>query len=291
MSTREERDGRPYADEPDLLLMGLAGQGVGRFDVEAHRSRCFVTRSAGGLIQANWCSAHFVDLISALPADFTPQDYLRHPGLLLHSEGPLQVFFTPFDHLPHDAKVLLVGLTPGLHQAHLALTTCAAHLRTGADLDVALTEASRVGGFAGTMRANNAAMIDGIGLNQHLGLTSCAELFGEHRHLMAGTSALCYPVFVKGANYGGGTPPLPRSPILRAFASQVLATELAAFPDTLIVPLGRAAETAVALTGIASERVLAGFPHPSGANGHRAKSFHAGQRRLAKTVDTWFASG
>jgi hypothetical protein len=82
---------------------------------------------------------------------------------------------------------------------------------------------------------------------------------------------------------------VPRSPILRAFASQVLATELATFPDALIVPLGRAAETAVALTGIASERVLAGFPHPSGANGHRAKNFHAAQRRLANTVDTWFA--
>ena len=55
--------------------------------------------------------------------------------------------------------------------------------------------------FSGAMRSNLIAMLDGIGVAQHLGLKSAAELFtpgGERVHL---TSALRYPVFKDGENY------------------------------------------------------------------------------------------
>ncbi len=271
-------------------MAGVLDDDVTPTDDRLHRESCPVIKGSGGLIRPEWCSADFAGLMRALPVDFAAENYTRHPDLLLHTEGALQVFFTPFDHLPRAGKVLLVGHTPGRHQAYLALTTTAEQLRAGASIDIALTEASRVGSFAGAMRRNIAAMFDDLGLHQHLGLSSCTELFGERRDLLAGTSAICYPVFVNDANYGGGNPPIVRSPILRAFASQVLAAELARIPEALIVPLGRAAEDGVALAQVDQKRVLSGFPHPSGANGHRLKHFEAARERLAATITTWFGA-
>jgi hypothetical protein len=86
------------------------------------------------------------------------------------------------------------------------------------------------------------------------------------------TSAVSAPIFRSGANYNGSPPPLG-IPVLREWVLKNLATELAAMPDAIIIPLGKTACEAVSLVAaqgsIDARRCLAGFPHPSGANGHR----------------------
>jgi hypothetical protein len=41
-------------------------------------------------------------------------------------------------------------------------------------------------------------------------------VFDTHHHLAAKASAIRYPLFVNGQNYGGGNPPLIRHPVLRS---------------------------------------------------------------------------
>lgn len=97
---------------------------------------------------------------------------------------------------------------------------------------------------------------------------------------------MLYPVFIDGRNYSG-SPSILRSPILRAFASQVLAAELTCTPNALIIPFGQAAADGVVLAGVESGRVLDGFPHPSGANGHRASAYLQRREQLSETVRAW----
>ena len=89
-----------------------------------------------------------------------------------------------------------------------------------------------------------------------------------------------------GENFSG----LPRSerhPILNVFAERVLARDIATVPDVLVVLLGKTVGDAVVRVGLAPGRVLAGFPHPSGSNGHRAHLYVERHRELAAAVNAW----
>jgi hypothetical protein len=66
-------------------------------------------------------------------------------------------------------------------------------------------------------------------------------------------------------------------PVLKRAVETTLRDELAAVPEALIVPLGVAVEEALhhltALGRLDAGRCASGLPHPSGANGHRARMF------------------
>lgn len=59
----------------------------------------------------------FSNLISASTHNFS------HPlpaELLLASEGDLQTFYAPFDHINLGARIVVCGITPGLQQTRLS---------------------------------------------------------------------------------------------------------------------------------------------------------------------------
>jgi hypothetical protein len=131
-------------------------------------------------------------------------------------------------------------------------------------------------------------MLDGIGLQEALGLSTSTELFSSRRDLLHTTSIIRYPVFVDGKNYTGSSPDLTRSPFLLAFTREILVPELRSVPEALIVPCGTAVEavlTMLTAEGVLSaDRWLSGFPHPSGANGHRVRLFEQNRRQLRRQV-------
>jgi hypothetical protein len=145
-------------------------------------------------------------------------------------------------------------------------------LLAGADLATAARIAKQTASFSGPMRANLIAMLDHFRVNRVLGVPSCAELFGAGAKLVHYTSALRYPVFVDGDNYGG-TPPMTANPLLRRQLMAWFAEEARALPHALFVPLGGKVSDAVRLLAregiIDPERVLDGLQHPSGANAER----------------------
>jgi hypothetical protein len=153
----------------------------------------------------------------------------------LFSDGGLDVYYVPFHHAGSNARVALVGLTPGFTQMEEAFRAAKAGKRDGLIRAALFAHIDSTGSFSGPMRSN-------------------------------------------GENYNGS---LIRVPALRKWVLQNLAAELAALPESaIIIPLGKGAGEAVDLITaeglIDARRCLAGFPHPSGANGHGRRLFAAG---------------
>jgi hypothetical protein len=188
------------------------------------------------------------------------------------------------------AEIVIVGLTPGYAQLQIANRIIREHpTLSGQERATALR---RQVAFAGSMRTNLVSMLDALGLPAHLSLTSSRELFEGASDRLHATSALRYPVFTRsGGNYGGNAG-IVREPLFREMLETLLAPTLAAMPRALIVPLGLAASAgvvyAVEWAGQDRSRVLVGFPHPSGANGHRKRQFAAGAEAMRAQLARWF---
>lgn len=210
-------------------------------------------------------------------------------ALTLHTEGSLSVVYAPFDHVPTKARLVVVGITPGAVQAENAFAAFRTALQAGLPHAEASRRAKLTGSFSGPMRENLVAMLDHIGAQHALGVTSCAQVFEPARELAHFTSTLRYPVFVGAANYNG-TPDMLRTPALRRMVETHLASEARALPDAIWLPLGPKALGAmqhlVRLGAIDRGRILAGLPHPSGANGERIAYFLGRKPRAELSIKT-----
>ena len=250
---------------------------------------CPVVAGAGGLIDGSWCIERMAEVLFAMPPIVTEADVLC-PELLLFEKGRLTVRYCPFDGVNPEAKLVIVGITPGLRQMFLSCQEAQRALTEGQTGEDVIRRAKAVGGFAGSMRTNLVNMLDGIGLHQKLRIDSTRSLFGEDKKLLSGTSAVIYPAFVNGKNYTG-TPGPEAYPLLQAFVDQVLTASLAMTPDAFIIPLGKTVsvilQREVARGALQAERCLFEFPHPSGANGHRARLYAENKTNLTARVAEW----
>ncbi len=227
--------------------------------------------------------------MQALPDGVLGPGQLLTQDLLLESEGRLEVYWIPFERLDRGARVAIIGLTPGWHQMQEAFTAARDAFRAGLRRDMEILEwIDRQAGFAGSMRTNMVKMLDAIGLPEALEVPTSAELFGQRDDLIHGTSALRYPVFASGKNYAGANPRVDQSPMLTRQVRERLSLELAAIPEALLLPLGRAVEGCLKILigdgQLDDRRCLFGFPHPSGANGHRAGTSH---RTKPRSRSSW----
>lgn len=210
-------------------------------------------------------------------------------SLQLARDGALSVYYCPFEFVNTEAKVVLVGITPGFTQLRNALQEAQAQLKAGASQEAALREAKRVGAFSGKMRPNLVNLLDHFQVNRWLGLDSCDALFGRAAHLVHTTSALRFPVFVDGANYNG-TPSMTKHPLLRRLLLERFAQEASLLKDAVFVPLGPKVSEAMkwleAEGAIDGAKVLHGMPHPSAANSERIYYMLGKKPRSALSVKT-----
>ena len=221
-----------------------------------------------------------------------PADVAAFPAeLRLYSDPALDVFYVPVEHQNPTARLVLLGLTPGFHQARVAFDAFATAIASGAPVHEALASAKHSAAFAGSMRANLCMMLEAIGIPSRLGVADAAALFVPPQRLVHLTSALRYPVFKAGRNYSGSPAPTTH-PELRRMIEFLLAPELAGVPSALVIPLGKAAQSAadllIHLNQLDPARVLRGFPHPSGANGHRKQQFTSYLPAMRLRVACWF---
>jgi len=208
--------------------------------------------------------------------------------LFIAQEGALRMFYAPFDWINPSARIVILGITPGWTQMEIGCRTARTALAEGKNLELAGRLAKQQASFAGSMRSNLVRMLDALGLPALLQIGSSGDLFGHASSLLHTSSAIRYPTFVQSANYTGSNPPAAKSPFLLRVARELLVPELEAVPEAAIVPLGRAVEDvleALAAEGcFRGKRWLTGFPHPSGANGHRARIFEENRESLARQL-------
>ena len=234
--------------------------------------------------------ARFRDAIAALPPGELTRGHLLNGRFALASGTGFAVHYAPFDHVNAQARVVLVGLTPGWQQTRLAFETARDRLRAGDSDDRVLWAVKQRASFAG-MRKRLAQWLDGIDVDRALGLASTAELFDHRAELLQTTSAVRYPVFCSGDKNWSGTNPPITEPALRDLVRGVLQPELRSLPDALVVPLGVAVQTGlrdlVDRGELGPDRCLFGFPHPSGANASGPRRYADAQPRLKALVARW----
>lgn len=217
----------------------------------------------------------FLDPISRFNAQ-RYRDQTSGSAFKMASSGSLTIDYAPFDHIETGAELAIVGLTPGRTQATNALAAFSQGLKRGLPIEEAMAQAKRVASFSGPMRANLLAMLDAIGVPAIFGRKDAAEFFSSNDGLVHFTSALRYPVYIDGKNYSGSPAPL-KHPLLKNLVETCLAEEAAALKNTVWIPLGPHAEAALLHLTAAKQldrvKVLAGLPHPSGANAERIAYF------------------
>jgi hypothetical protein len=225
----------------------------------------------------------FRPAIAALPDEVRQEDVLND-GFLLGREGPLAVYYAPFDWINVDARIVILGLTPGWKQARIGLETVRDALRRGQSDEDAIKAAKAHAAFAG-MRRRMCGWLDALGVAEWLGISGTEDLFDTERRLLQATSAIRYPVFVgdEARNYSGHRPKPLKSPLLTSIVEAVLLPELAVLSDALVVPLGRAVASAIE-GKVDPARCLFGFPHPSGAFAQGPQRFEEEQEQMRAVV-------
>ena len=229
----------------------------------------------------------FHDLIpSCAPASLGELD----SRLRIFSDQHLEIWYSPIPRPVQRPSLWILGITPGWRQMQLAYEAAAEALRGGATGEEAVACPKPKVAFAGSMRANLIQMLDELDLHDVFNVTTVGELFGTAR-LRTG-SVLKYPVFRSGKNYTGHAPEPTKHPALRQMLDVVLAEELRESGQELIVPLGKAVESVLARAvkrgQLDPRRILSGFPHPSGANGHRIRQFAMHRARLRRELLAWY---
>lgn len=225
--------------------------------------------------------------------DWGKEDLLT-PAFLMRQEGDVEIYYAPHNEVVNtEAQLVIVGITPGWTQMKLAYQAARAGLEAGlSDMEVCL-RAKEEARFAGTMREHLIQMLDQIGLAEGLHISSCRELFQQQSQILHTTSLLRYPVFVNHQNYTGSRPNLLTASWLREQAQAYIVKELQLMGRRkLIIPLGKTVERLLAVLEeegrLDGGQVLKGFPHPSGANGHRKIQFHAHEEQMRRIVSALF---
>ncbi len=193
--------------------------------------------------------------------------------LLLQEEkesGLKEYYCAHTDYMDSGAKVVFIGICPGFEQMKLSFELVQKYPHR--PIPYVLRQAKVQARFGGSMRKNLIALANQTDLPALLGVQSMQDVFEPACVLMDNTTLLPYPIFYKGQNYTGHTPKIDRSPMLKAICQTQLRKIKETYPNAVFIPLGKAVDEQVSKAHILDEeRIVHGFPHPSGANGHRFK--------------------
>jgi hypothetical protein len=217
--------------------------------------------------------------------------------LRIYGDGEIDIWFSPMGLGVTNPELWILGITPGWNQMRIAYEGAATALEQGSSPAEASAKRKPNVAFAGMMRNNLVSMMDELGFPEIFGLSTSADLFGSE--LLRTGSVLKYPVFNRSQdkiqntkNYNGHVPNPIKHPALRQMIDTVLAGELKSIGRCLILPLGKAVESvlqcSVSRGLVNADQILSGFPHPSGANGHRKKQFVEHKERLRCEVRKWY---
>lgn len=225
----------------------------------------------------------------AIPIDFNKEDLIGK-DFTIYKDDKINILYAPFHYVNKNAKIVILGITPGWTQTKIAYSVVNKALNQNESWDAAIEKVKKEASFAGSMRNNLIKMLDEIGLNKKLNIQSARSLFDEHNYLLHSTSYLKHPVFYKGKNYGGTTPNPLKSPLWDKILENFV-PEINMFENRLIIPLGKSVKSVLSKlileNKIKSNTYLIEFPHPSGANGHLKKQFEASKHLMSDKILKW----
>jgi|TARA_B110000037_G_scaffold60077_1_gene73576 hypothetical protein len=204
---------------------------------------------------------------------------ITNKNFLIKREDNIEIYYAPFDYINSKAKIMIVGITPGLQQMLQSFEA----VNEGRSLK----EVKDLSSFKGSMRTTLIKYLDALNINKKLKIKSCESLFNINSKYLHSTSLIKYPVFDKGRNYSGSG--LLKKKILLDFLEAHFVKELKKLDKTIIVPLGNTVSSTIDYLNnefkLNLKCFLKGFPHPSGLNVRKDIQFRENKVRMLKLLN------
>ena len=204
---------------------------------------------------------------------------ITNKNFLIKREDNIEIYYAPFDYINSKAKIMIVGITPGLQQMLQSFEA----VNEGRSLK----EVKDLSSFKGSMRTTLIKYLDALNINKKLKIKSCESLFNINSKYLHSTSLIKYPVFDKGRNYSGSG--LLKKKILLDFLEEHFVKELKKLDKTIIVPLGNTVSSTIDYLNnefkLNLKCFLKGFPHPSGLNVRKDIQFKENKTRMLKLLN------
>ena len=204
---------------------------------------------------------------------------VTNKNFLIKREDNIEIYYAPFDYINSKAKIMIVGITPGLQQMLQSYEA----VNEGRSLK----EVKDLSSFKGSMRTTLIKYLDALNINKKLKIKSCESLFNINSKYLHSTSLIKYPVFDKGRNYSGSG--LLKKKILLDFLEAHFVKELKKLDKTIIVPLGNTVSSTIDYLNnefkLNLKCFLKGFPHPSGLNVRKDIQFKENKVRMLKLLN------
>ena len=199
---------------------------------------------------------------------------VTNKNFLIKREDNIEIYYAPFDYINSKAKIMIVGITPGLQQMLQSFEA----VNEGRSLK----EVKDLSSFKGSMRTTLIKYLDALNINKKLKIKSCESLFNINSKYLHSTSLIKYPVFDKGRNYSGSG--LLKKKILLDFLEAHFVKELKKLDKTIIIPLGNTVSSTIDYLNnefkLNLKCFLKGFPHPSGLNVRKDIQFKENKIRM-----------
>tara|TARA_B100001093_G_scaffold7395_1_gene7248 strand:+ start:38 stop:712 length:675 start_codon:yes stop_codon:yes gene_type:complete len=202
------------------------------------------------------------------------QKSVKNKKFLLEKEKNIEIYYAPFDYINSKAKIVIVGITPGLQQMLQSYEVI--------NQGKSLKEVKDLSSFKGSMRTGLIKYLDELKINDILKIKSCESLFNKNSKYLHTTSLVKYPVFDKGKNYSGAN--ILKKKILLDFIEKNFLEELKTLKKSIIIPLGNTVSSTIEYLNNKYNLKLAcflkGFPHPSGANARKNIQFKENKKNM-----------
>ena len=199
---------------------------------------------------------------------------VKDKKFLLEKEKNIEIYYAPFDFINSKAKIVIVGITPGLQQMLQSYEVI--------NQGKSLKEVKDLSSFKGSMRTGLIKYLDELEINTILKIKSCESLFNKNSKHLHTTSLVKYPVFDKAKNYSGSN--ILKKKILIEFIEKNFLKELKTLKKAIIIPLGNTVSSTIEYLNnkynLKLVCFLKGFPHPSGANARKNIQFKENKRNM-----------
>ena len=203
---------------------------------------------------------------------------VKDKKFLLEKEKNIEIYYAPFDFINSKAKIVIVGITPGLQQMLQSYEVI--------NQGKSLKEVKDLSSFKGSMRTGLIKYLDELEINTILKIKSCESLFNKNSQYLHTTSLVKYPVFDKGKNYSGTN--ILKKKMLLDFIEKNFLKELKTLKKSIVVPLGNTVSSTIEYLNDKYDLKLAcflkGFPHPSGANARKNIQFKENKMAMIKLL-------
>ena len=200
------------------------------------------------------------------------------PELVIENTGRDILRYIPFEHVNADAKLVIVGITPGPNQLRLAYGEVQRLMAVGIPTATLLHEVKKLGAFGGSaMRPNLLRYLRHFKFDKILRIPDVESLWEENAGLFHGTSVIPHAAFTTTPEGGesmfaGSFAYLMASPLFReCFMDCFVSTLREINPDALYIGLGDCPEDALQWCVdngyLHARQFLGSFCHPSTSGG------------------------